>query len=116
MWIIITWIVQIITRCNRRLLRHMGRWSRLVREVQPDIGSLFGTRARRLIPENNHGPTSKIHILKTWKQLCYCHKEDMIIITLTPQQHDSVRVSMNQRKRLPLSPPVNIAELKLQVW
>ena len=81
MRIIITWIVQIITWCSRRLLRHMGRWSRLVREIQPNIRPLFGTRARRLIPENNHGPISKIHILETWKQLPY---------TTTTRQHQGV--------------------------
>ena len=40
----------------------------------------------------------------------------MIMITLVPQNDNGVRMTMNQWQCFPVSPPVDIAILKLQVW
>ena len=39
----------------------------------------------------------------------------MIMVTFVPQNDNGIRMTMNQRQRFPISTPVDIAILKLQV-
>ena len=54
--------------------------------------------------------------LQTRKELRHRKEKHMIMITLAPQHDDGVKMTMNQRQRFPVGPPVDIAILKLQVW
>ena len=114
LWIIITRIVHIVPS-SWRLRRLCRSRCGLIREIQPDIWTPASNWTFRLIPENNQGPIGCLHILKTRRILRHRKEEHVIMVTLVPQNNNGIRMTMNQRQRLPISPPVDISILKLQV-
>ena len=55
-------------------------------------------------------------VISFHKELRHRHEKDMVIFTLVPQNHNCIRMMMNQRKCLSTCPPIDIAMFKLQVW